>query len=157
MAEPVRLVRDIVNVPVGERRWPDWAKLVPFSATLAPKAHALLLECYRSGYGSVPAEFDTWWAETRHDPEFDAGLCFCVMQDEHLVGFELCWTSAFIKDLVVLPFVRHHGVGEALLRHAFATFKARGFAEVALKVHRDNSMANRLYRRVGFYDPTAAR
>src|SRR5690606_13832667 len=109
-----RLVRDLVRMPVGERHWPDWARLIPFTSALAPKAHTLLLECYRDGYGSVPADFDTWWAATRHDPEFDAALCFCAMQDESLVGFELCWTSAFIKDLVVLPFVRHQGIGEAL-------------------------------------------
>jgi ribosomal protein S18 acetylase RimI-like enzyme len=146
----VRLVRDLVRRPVGERRWPDGTTLGPFSATLAPKAHALLVECYKHGHGTVPEDFDTWWAATRHDPEFDASLCFCAMQDDYLVGFELCWTSGFIKDLVVMPFVRNHGVGEVLLRHAFATFKARGFAEVALKVEDNNYIANRLYRRVGF-------
>jgi ribosomal protein S18 acetylase RimI-like enzyme len=151
----VRLVRDLVRMPVGARHWPDWATLTPLTPALAPEAHALLVECYRTGYGSVPMDFDLWWAATRHDPEFDANLCFCVVQDEHLVGFELCWTSGFIKDLVVLPFLRHQGVGEALLRHAFATFKARGATEVALKVEADNLAAIRLYRKVGFADPAA--
>ena len=76
MAGYVRLARDLVHMPVGERRWPAWATLTPFTSTLAPKAHAVLVECYRNGYGSVPMDFDTWWAATRHDPEFDASLCW---------------------------------------------------------------------------------
>ena len=107
-------------------------------------------DCYGSGFGNTPIDFDTWWAATRLDSEFDANLCFCVLQDESLVGFEHCWTSAFIKDIVVLPLVRHQGIGEALLRTAFRAFKERGATEVALKVHSDNMVARRLYNRVGF-------
>lgn len=147
--EVLRLVRDL-SLPIGEVRWPAGIALAPFSAALAPKAHALLLDAYSNGGGSVPADFETWWAKTRHDPEFDASLCFCAVQDEHLVGFALCWTSAFVKDIAVLGFVRGHGVGEALLRTAFRAFKQRGATEVALKVHADNMQARRLYARVGF-------
>jgi ribosomal protein S18 acetylase RimI-like enzyme len=110
-----------------------------------------MIECYRNGFGITPADFDTWWAATRHDPEFDASLCFCVMRDETLVAFEHCWSSAFIKDLVVSPLVRNQGVGRALLCHAFATFKARGLTELALKVNEENAVARRLYAAAGFH------
>ena len=133
MSGYVRLVRDLAGAPVDEPRWPAGIALVPFDAPLAAPAYALLVAAYADGHGAVPADFDTWWSATRHDSEFDAGLCFCAMQYDRLVGFALCWTSAFIKDLVVSPDARGQGVGEALLRHAFAVFSARGASEVALK------------------------
>jgi ribosomal protein S18 acetylase RimI-like enzyme len=149
VTEVVRLVRDL-SVPIGEVRWPPGIALAAFNASLAAKAHALLLEAYADGAGSVPADFEAWWAATRHDSEFDAGLCFCAVQDDRLVGFALCWTSAFIKDIAVAATVRQQGVGEALLRTVLGAFKERGATEVALKVHSDNMPARRLYARVGF-------
>jgi len=146
----VRLIRDL-SAPIAEPHWPPGIALAPFSTALAPAAHALLLECYRTGYGTVPEAFDTWWAATRHDPEFDAGLCFCVTQGDRLTGFALCWTSAFIKDLAVAPAFRHRGLGEALLLETLSTFHARGATEVALKVATGNAPALRLYHRAGFH------
>lgn len=149
MVESYRLVRDL-SVPVGDVRWPPGVSLAPFSATLAPKAHALLLEGYAEGAGTVPADFDSWWAVTRHDPEFDASLCFCAVDGDRLVGFALCWTSGFVKDIAVAADARGQGIGEALLRTALLAFKERGLSEVALKVHADNMAARRLYARLGF-------
>lgn len=150
MSGYVRLVRDLAGAPADQPRWPADVALIPFGASMAPQAHALLVQCYADGHGAVPAGFDTWWFATRHDPEFDAALCFCARRADRLVGFALCWTSAFIKDLVVAPHVRSQGVGEALLRHAFVAFSERGAKEVALKVEVANATALRLYRRVGF-------
>jgi ribosomal protein S18 acetylase RimI-like enzyme len=147
--EPIRLVRDL-SLPIGEVRWPAGIGLQPFGASLAPKAHALLRDCYENGYGSVPVDFDAWWAKTRHDSEFDAGLCFCAVQNAQLVGFALCWTSAFVKDIGVASRVQRQGIGEALLRTAFDAFKRRGASTVALKVQPDNQTARRLYGKLGF-------
>lgn len=150
MSDVIRLSRDLLQMPVGERRWPPGVALVPFSAKLAPPAHALLKQAYTNGYGSVPDEFDTWWAQTRYDSEFDASLCFCAVDGETLVGFALCWTSAFVKDIAVLGFYSGQGIGEGLLRTALHAFKQRGATSVALKVQSDNMRARRLYARVGF-------
>jgi GNAT superfamily N-acetyltransferase len=74
-----------------------------------------------------------------------------VLRDGHLVGFELCWTSGFIKDIAVAAPYRRQGVGEALLLAAFAALKARGNEQVGLKVETENpSGAQRLYERLGF-------
>jgi ribosomal protein S18 acetylase RimI-like enzyme len=149
MDEPLLLTRDL-SQQVGEIRWPQGIALMPFSAALAPKVHALLQLAYENGFGTVPQDFDTWWAATRHDSEFEANLCFAAMRGDELVGFALCWTSAFVKDLVVHPSARGAGLGEALLRTAFIAFKDRGSTEVRLKVQPDNMTARRLYARAGF-------
>lgn len=156
MTEVIRLVRDVERMPIGDVRWPQWVSLAPFSAALAPAAHALLGKVYENDrFGSVPSEFDTWWASVRHDSEFDANLCFCAIESDTLIGFALCWNTAFVKDFGVLSFHRGQGVGEALMRTALRAFKRRGFKQVALKVRADNPTAIRFYRRIGFYDPLA--
>jgi ribosomal protein S18 acetylase RimI-like enzyme len=151
MAEAVRLVRDLTG-PLAAPRWPAGIRLAPLGATLAPRAHALLRAAYAQGFGSVPQNFDTWWPPTRHDPEFDAALCFCAVAEETLVGFALCWTSGFVKDIAVAPPQRRRGIGAALLDAAATTFQQRGLTRLALKVHADNVGARRLYARLGFRD-----
>jgi ribosomal protein S18 acetylase RimI-like enzyme len=130
--------------------WPQGVTLAPFSATLAPQVHALMRLAYAEGGGSVPFDFDSWWTATRHDPEFDASLCFVALARGEPVGFALCWTSSFVKDLVVHPDWRRRGVGAALLRTALAALADRGHTEVSLKVQPDNMEARRLYTHLGF-------
>jgi ribosomal protein S18 acetylase RimI-like enzyme len=130
--------------------WPEGVALAPFSASIAPKVHTLMTLAYADGGGSVPFDFDTWWAATRHDPEFDASLCFVAMADGEPVGLALCWTSSFVKDLVVHPDWRHRGIGGALLRTAMLALADRGNSEVKLKVQSDNMEARRLYSQLGF-------
>jgi len=150
MPESLRLVRDLAEFPTGDVSWPADVRLVPFGARLAPPAYELLKAAYANGYGSAPDSFDGWWASTRHDPEFDASLCFCATLDQLLVGFALCWTSGFIKDIAVAALHRRRGIGEALLRSACSVLAQRGITQVALKVYRDNAAARQLYARLGF-------
>jgi ribosomal protein S18 acetylase RimI-like enzyme len=83
------------------------------------------------------------------DEEFDPELWFLAESEAELAGAVICWTSAFVKDLVVHEAWRGRGLGEALLRHVFRTFAARGAPAVELKVQSDNTPAVRLYERVG--------
>jgi ribosomal protein S18 acetylase RimI-like enzyme len=147
--EVIRLTRDL-TLPIVEPTWPAGVMLLPFSASVAPQVHALMLRAYAAGFGSVPPDFDTWWAATRHDPEFDAGLCFIAAAGDRPVGFALCWTTAFIKDLVVDPDWQGRSIGSAVLCTALRALAARGHAEAALKVHADNVRARRLYAAAGF-------
>ena len=71
------------------------------------------------------------------------------MGDE-LAAAAICWTSAFVKDIVVHETWRRHGLGEALLRLAFRTFEARGRRLTSIsRCRRENAPAIRLYERVG--------
>ena len=81
MAAHLRLTRDLTR-PIDDPVWPPGVTLAPFSATLAPKVHALMRAAYAGGGGSVPEDFDTWGSATRHDPEFNASLCFVAVADD---------------------------------------------------------------------------
>ena len=110
--------------------------------------HQLLILGYQNGGGSVP-DYSTWLRALHTDPEFDPTLCFTVWDDSGLVGVMHCWTSAFIKDLVVHPRARRQGTALALLNHGFHTFELRGEGWVDLKVMENNFDARRLYEKAG--------
>jgi ribosomal protein S18 acetylase RimI-like enzyme len=140
--------------PLGEAVaapiWPDGLDLKDFTQDAARDAHALLELAYANGGGSVPA-FQAWWRALSQDSEYDPDLCFPVYEEEEkLVGFAQCWTSAFVKDLVVHPDFCKRGIGRALLLHIFQVFQRRGARAVDLKVQPDNpSGAAQFYANLG--------
>jgi ribosomal protein S18 acetylase RimI-like enzyme len=116
----------------------------------APAVHRLLELGYVEGGGHVGA-FEEWWPSLRDDDEFSADLCFLAVDErQDIVGVAQCWTSSFIKDLVVHPLARRRGIAEALLRTVFREFRRRGEKHVDLKVQLDNPTgAIRLYKKLG--------
>ena len=115
-----------------------------FNAELAPSVHELLL----FGCGNVP-DYDAWSSAFFNDAEFDPNLCFIVADDQGVIGVAHCWTSAFLRDLVVHPRARRQGLARALVHHAFAVFHLRGEACLDLKVLETNDPARRLYETSG--------
>ena len=138
------LTPDVLVTPT----WPAGVRVRTFAADDARALHSLLAHGYRRGGGGVEP-FDVWLPQMTGDEEFDPELWFVAETDEMLVGAVLCWTSAFVKDLVVHESWRRRGLGEALLRHTFRAFAARGASAVALKVESSNRAAIALYERVG--------
>jgi ribosomal protein S18 acetylase RimI-like enzyme len=143
----VRL-RKILDDTLPSPRWPDGFLMRTFEQTDAPALHALLTEVFDDG---KERPFDEWWPRIADDAEFAPELCFLVIDAKGLLAAAaLCWTSAFVKDLVVHPEARGQGIGEALMRHAFATFAARGAGHVDLKTNTvESAAAVRLYERLG--------
>jgi ribosomal protein S18 acetylase RimI-like enzyme len=86
------------------------------------------------------------------DTEFDPQLWFLAeAEGGSLAGAALCWTSEFLKDLVVHESWRGRRLGAALVHHVLGEFRRRGARAVELKVESDNpSGAQRLYERLGF-------
>lgn len=123
--------------------------LVPFETADKVAVHAVMLAAYAGGGGRV-GTFEAWWNGLIADDEYDPRLCFVAVADRATVGFCQCWTSAFIKDLVVAPEFAGQGIGRALLLTALAAFEARGAASVDLKVEAGNHRALGLYRALGF-------
>jgi ribosomal protein S18 acetylase RimI-like enzyme len=118
--------------------WPDGMHLDRFTEECAAEVHALLTLAYTNGGGSVPY-FADWWRSLSGDSEYDPSLCFPVRdRDGDLAGFAQCWSSAYIKDVVVHPRFRRRGIGRALLLHIFHVFLRRGAATVDLKVETNN-------------------
>lgn len=140
----VELSPDRLRGPV----WPDGVRPRALEPGDARSLHSLLEHGYRHGGGSVAA-FETWWTQMTTDEEFDPRLWFLAESEEMLVGGVLCWTSAFVKDVVVHESWRRRGLAEALLLCAFNALSARGAAAVELKVEAGNENAVRLYDRLG--------
>jgi ribosomal protein S18 acetylase RimI-like enzyme len=153
MSHPLqRLRRDLSHV-VADPVWPSGFSVRAFTVEDAPAVHRLMQLAYAQGGGSVDA-FDEWWPAVRDDGEFDVALCLLAIDEAGaIVGAAQCWTSAYVKDLVVHPDARRKGLAEALLLTVFQAFRRRGATRVDLKVEMDNPTgAVRLYRRLGMYE-----
>ncbi len=147
--QSIKMQRDL-REPFEAAVWPKDVQLGRFTTEHAAAVHDLLETAYLNGGGSVEP-FHAWWSSLKADAEFDPRLVF-VGQDAgfRIVGVAQCWTSAFVKDLVVHPNWRRRGLGRALLLHAFEVFKQRGALTVSLKVEVNNpSGAIALYQSVG--------
>lgn len=131
-------------LPTGVSRLPLWQ-----ASPLA--LHTLLRETYAHGGGSVPA-FEHWFFPLVEDAEFDPALLIILSVQGQPVGLAQCWTSGFIKDLVVAPSMQGRGLGSCLLHAAFHQFRERGQSHVDLKVETTNLGAQRFYRRHGMVE-----
>ncbi|MGL6241630.1 GNAT family N-acetyltransferase [Pseudomonas sp.] len=130
--------------------WPQGIDIVEYRPELAEAVHRLMELGYQEGGGRVPG-LDVWQQRFETDPEYDPSLCFIALDGENIVGVCQCWTSAYIKNLVVHPRAQRLGLGRALLLHAFKAFQDRREGFVDLKVLEDNLRAQRLYESAGMY------
>ena len=144
------LLRRPMALPEPPVRLPEGVAIVPIEAADAGAIHALLRRAYATGGGTVPEHLLDWWESLLTDSEFDRNLAFVARADAEVIGFCLCWTSSFVKDLVVDPGWRNRGIGSGLLATAIAALRARGADELSLKVDIYNGTAQRLYRAFGF-------
>jgi ribosomal protein S18 acetylase RimI-like enzyme len=128
--------------------WPQGIVLSPYRPELAEAVHRLMEQGYLEGGGRVPA-LELWQQRFETDPEYDPSLCFIALDANGVVGVCQCWTSAFIKNLVVHPRAQGQGLGRTLLLHAFNVFQQRREGFVDLKVLEDNLRAQRLYESAG--------
>lgn len=137
---------DLERLPAVED-WPAHIQIMAFTPEDAPEAHALL----RQGYADdilVP-DFFEWVSAWQSDPEYDPALCFVLRDEQGMVGLIQGWTSAFIKDLVIHPRVRHQGLALQLLNHVLNIFRQRGEPWADLKVMENNPAARCLYEKAG--------
>ena len=98
--------------------------------------------------------FDEFESRVFERHGFDPSLVWVAMDAGEVVGVNSCaWKQygdwGWVGSLGVLPSHRGRGLGEALLRTAFAEFWRRGERRVALGVDADNPDATRLYERAG--------
>jgi ribosomal protein S18 acetylase RimI-like enzyme len=130
--------------------WPEGIVLSQYRPELAAAVHHLMELGYQEGGGRVPA-LEVWQQRFETDPEYDPALCFIALDADGIAGVCQCWTSAYIKNLVVHPRAQRLGLGRALLLQAFHVFQQRREGFVDLKVLEDNLRAQRLYESAGMY------
>jgi mycothiol synthase len=99
--------------------------------------------------------FDDWVQWSYREP-FDPELWFIAEKDEEIAGILLGrperggdTSLGWINILGVRKSRRGHGLGQALLRHAFREFRGRGKRRAGLGVDGENAAAIRLYERAG--------
>jgi ribosomal protein S18 acetylase RimI-like enzyme len=148
--QPLEILRMRIELPseIPQPSWPDGSHVRGFHSSDGERLHALLEHGYQRGGGAIGA-FGLWLPALTGDSEFDPELCFLVDVGDELAAAAICWSSGFVKDIVVHENWRRRGFGESLLRLAFRTFQARGATHVELKVEAQNAAAVRLYERVG--------
>jgi len=144
------LMRRDLSVVVPPPDWPVGLQLSEYRPELGAAVHRLMELGYLDGGGRV-ATLDMWQRQFETDPEYDPALCFIAQDAEGVVGVCQCWTSAYIKNLVVHPRFQGRGLGRALLLQAFKVFQQRREGFVDLKVLEDNLRARRLYESVGMH------
>lgn len=128
--------------------WAEGIELNTYRPELGAAVHQLMQLGYREGGGRVPA-LEEWQQRFESDPEYDPELCFIARDNEGVIGVAQCWTSSYIKNLVVHPRAQGRGLGRALLLNAFKVFQQRREGFVDLKVLEDNLRAQRLYESAG--------
>lgn len=143
-------MRRDLRADLPDIRWPDAVEVSTYRAQTAAAVHELMQLGHREGGGRVPA-FEVWQQRFESDPEYDPALCFVASDADGVVGVAQCWTSSYIKNLVVHPRLKGHGLGRALLLNAFKVFQQRREGFVDLKVLEDNRRAQRLYENAGMY------
>jgi ribosomal protein S18 acetylase RimI-like enzyme len=100
--------------------------------------------------------FEQWAHWFVKDPTSDPSLWFVAEVEGEIVGVALCRVRegglGWVSVLGVLRTHRRRGIGEALLRAAFAEFKDRGFGLVGLGVDAESPTgAVGLYERAGMH------
>ncbi len=137
-------MRRTFDAPIIPPIWPEDIRLPDFTTDIAQEAHKLLVLSYQhTGIHTPP--FSEWWAALSADEEYDPSLCFVIRDQEAIIGFAQCWTSAFIKDIVIHPRRWGQGFGTKLLLHIFAKFQTLNNDTVELKVLKNNLGAIRMY------------
>lgn len=147
-----RMRKDLTSIAPEDIRPPFGFAWTPFDPVLHPApARALLNAAYTRGGGTV-CDWETWWREIEADPEYEPGLCFVAVEQQTgaMAAFAPCWSPGFIKDIAAAEAHRGQGLGGALMRRIFQTFKARGCSHIDLKVEIDNpSGAVSFYKGLG--------
>lgn len=143
-------MRRRLDQPLADSFRPAGVRVETLQPEDAAEAHRLLVLAYQDQDVCV-AHYSAWLQAFEQDPEFDPALSFTAWDEHGMLGFIQCWTSAFIRDLVVHPRARYQGVGLGLLEHAFRVFQERGEGWVDLKVMDNNRPARCLYEKASMH------
>jgi len=122
------------------------------------EAYEVHQESFEDAWMFAREPYGQWLHWFVNDPVFDPSLWFFAEADGEIAGVALCrvWEAepglGWIRVLGVRSPYRRRGIGEALLRYAFAEFARRGFDRVGLGVDAASPTgAVSLYERAGMH------
>jgi mycothiol synthase len=150
-----RMVLDLAGEPT-EPRWPDGIAVRTMQAGEERRLYEVDDECFADHWEHATVPFEEWkhWLIDRE--EFDPSLWFVAVDGEEIAGYALCRRHdadpelGWVDNLGVRRPWRRRGLAKALLHHAFAEFRGRGFGRVGLGVDAQSlTGANKLYESVG--------
>ena len=154
----VRVFREMrieLDARPEDATWPDGLRVVPFDPERDARAvHAAHEEAFSEGWDFTPRDFEEWSEVNLASDRFDPAL-WCVLRDGDEIAAGTYSTGdtyggGFVHALFTRRPWRRRGVGEALLRDAFARLWDKGERVVALGVDAANETgAFRLYERAG--------
>src|SRR3954463_8318367 len=114
------------------------------AATLTEIAHAA-----KRHWGYPECWIESWRDILTMRPEFvAANIAFCAIEKDHIVGFYVLTTGSgglHLDHLWILPTAMRRGIGRALVEHAIAQAKDRGYD--LIKIEADPN-AEEFYQRM---------
>jgi ribosomal protein S18 acetylase RimI-like enzyme len=140
--------------PPPAPQWPAGVELRPFRTGVDERvAHSLINETFGdlSDYRQVP--YENWANRMCARDDFNPQYWFVAWSGETLAGAALCFhedNKGWVGQIGVRRPWRRHGLGLALLHHAFGAFYAAGVPTMELGVDAANATgAWRVYERAG--------
>jgi mycothiol synthase len=135
---------------------PSGLELRQFRLEDARAFHAAKEEAFADHWNSRRESFDEYSRRAIEAGDFDPTLWWVVVDGDEIAGVIRCsakrFGSGWVHTVGVRPAWRRRGLGELLLRTAFAEFARRGEERVALGVDAENATgATQLYDRVGMH------
>ena len=135
-----------LDAPTPAPAWPSGVAVRTFDPArdLVPMVEAVRA-AFRDHWGYVESPLESDLAVWRHiiteEKDFDASLWFLAVRDGDIVAIALCSAKepedpdlGYVNTLGVVREWRRHGIGLALLHHAFAELERRGKKRVGLGV-----------------------
>lgn len=148
-----RMQTDFTEPPPAPQ-WPAGIRVRPFVLGQDDRVmYETVTEAFQDHWGTTSNTYETWRAQNIELPTFDPSLWFLAFEGDTAAGAMMCSTFmdlGWVDNLSVRRPWRKHGLGMALLRHAFAMFYAQGRSGVSLAVDSESvTGATRLYERAG--------
>jgi mycothiol synthase len=133
---------------------PSGLALRTYEPVDAERFHAALEDAFSDHWDFHPQPLEEFRRKAIEAEDFDPSLWWLVLDGEEVAAAMCCTPKRFemgwINALGVRRDRRRRGLGELLLRTAFAEFARRGETRVGLGVDAENETgATRLYERVG--------
>jgi mycothiol synthase len=136
--------------------WPAGIVLRTFERGDERVFYEVQQETFRDSWEPIDEPYDEWAHWLLSPPTFVPDLWFLAQENGEPAGIAICHPHrsrsqlGWIRILGVRRPWRRRGLGRALLLHAFAEFRKRGFTSAGLGVDAESlTGANRLYEEVG--------